>query len=285
MHFRWRARGGLEPGLVPPTPLVLLPPSEGKAPGGDGPPWAPGGCVLPEVDGARRKVMAALAAAAKAPEADRAKLFGVKGEALAEATRAAKQVRRAPTMAAIERYSGVLYGALDAGSLSARDRKRLDAQVLVVSGLFGVVAPNDPIPPYKLKMGASLPSLGKLSTFWRPHLDAHLTPLTERRTVWNLLPNEHAAAWSGPTEGSGTTEVVVRFLDDVVRGGQRRLVTVSHWNKLLKGALVRHVLAHQLHDPEGLADFRHPEGYVFRPDLTEVSGGRTTVSLVARRSS
>ncbi len=230
-------------------------------------------------------MLAALAAAAKAPEADRSKLFGVKGDALAEATRAAKQVRRAPTMPAIDRYSGVLYGALDAASLSARDRKRLGAQVFVFSGLFGVVAPDDPIPLYKLKMGASLPGLGKLSTWWRPHLDAQLTPLTAGRTVWNLLPNEHAAAWSGPAEGSGTTEVVVRFLDDVVRGGERRLVTVSHWNKLLKGALVRHVLAHQLRDPEGLSEFRHPEGYEYRPDLTEVSGDRVTVSLVARRPS
>jgi cytoplasmic iron level regulating protein YaaA (DUF328/UPF0246 family) len=188
-------------------------------------------------------------------------------------------------MPAIDRYSGVLYGALDQRSMSARDRRRLSEQVLIFSGLFGLVAPQDPIPLYKLKMGASLEGPGKLSTFWRPLLDEHLGVATARRTVWNLLPHEHAAAWSGPVEGAGTREIVVRFLDDVERGGERRLVTVSHWNKLLKGALVRHVIAHQLSDPEGLAEFRHPEGYRFRPGLTEISGHRTTVSLVARRSS
>ena len=267
------------------TPLLLLPPSEGKSPGGDGPPWAPGTGVVTALDPARRKVMGALAAAAKVPEADRSKLFGVKGDASAEATVAARTVRRSATMPAIERYTGVLYGALDHGSMTSRDRDRLAKQVLIFSGLFGVVGPADPIPLYKLKMGASLPGVGKLSTFWRPLLDEQLAAITGGRTVWNLLPNEHAAAWSGPVEGSGSREVVVRFLDDVERGGTRRLVTVSHWNKLLKGALVRYVVAHQLRDPDGLADFRHPEGYQLRPDLTETAGLRTTVSLVARRPS
>jgi hypothetical protein len=60
----------------------------------------------------------------------------------------------------------------------------------------------------------------------------------------------------------------VRFLDAVDRGGDRKLVTVSHWNKLLKGALVRHVLEHELTDPAGLVDFEHPQGYRYRPDLS-----------------
>ncbi|MBT4892466.1 MAG: hypothetical protein HON60_05905 [Gammaproteobacteria bacterium] len=58
---------------------------------------------------------------------------------------------------------------------------------------------------------------------------------------------------------------------------------MAHWNKLLKGALVRYVVEHQLVDPAGLADFTHPEGYVYAPELTQVSGPLTEVSLVAVR--
>jgi uncharacterized protein len=58
---------------------------------------------------------------------------------------------------------------------------------------------------------------------------------------------------------------------------------VSHWNKLLKGALVRHIVATQLTGPEGLTAFRHPQGYRYRPDLTVEEGGRVFVSLVADR--
>jgi uncharacterized protein len=55
---------------------------------------------------------------------------------------------------------------------------------------------------------------------------------------------------------------------------------VSHWNKLLKGALVRHLVAAQLTEPAGLAEFRHPEGYAYRPELTVVEDERVVASLV-----
>src|SRR5690606_14645579 len=144
-----------------------------------------------------------------------------------------------------------------------------------------LVAPQDPIPDYKLKMGASLPPLGRMSTWWRPTLSPFLDELAADRVVWNLLPTEHTAAWrSGNT---AKAVIRVRFLDDVERKGQRELVTVSHWNKLLKGALVRHVVDGQVDDPEALVDFEHPQGYVYRPDLTVQDGNTIDIALVATR--
>jgi hypothetical protein len=262
------------------APLILLPPSEGKSSGGRGVPWAPGTMRLDSLDESRLQVLAALARAMGQPEAARAKLLGVKGDALAAASLANASVMTGPTRRAIDRYTGVLYGALDHASLPTAAKRRLSAQVVIASGAFGLVSPGDPIPEYKLKMGAALAGLGKLSTWWRPHIDATLAPLVARRTVWNLLPNEHSAAWSGP--GGSVSEISVRFLDDAVRNGTRSLVMVSHWNKLLKGALVRHLLISQLSDPAGLVEFDHPLGYRYRPDLTEVNANRTIVSLVAR---
>jgi len=98
--------------------------------------------------------------------------------------------------------------------------------------------------------------------------------------VWDLLPNEHSAAWDSSVAGS---RIRVRFVDDVEKDGERKLVTVAHWNKLLKGALVRYVVETQLTDPAGLADFTHPEGYVYAPELTQVAGHLTEVALVAVR--
>ena len=80
-----------------------------------------------------------------------------------------------------------------------------------------------------------------------------------------------------------SVRTAVRFLDDVVKNGERTLVTVSHWNKLLKGALVRHVVEHGLDDPDGLVGFDHPEGYAYDPALTRVDGSTTEISLVTRR--
>ncbi len=237
-------------------PILLLPPSEGKAVGGRGGPWRPA-TMAHDLDDARADVLSALAAAGDG------------------------EVAGAPTTAAIERYTGVLYGALAYGELDRTHRRRVDVQVVIFSGLWGLVAPRDPIPTYRLKMSAAVPGLGRLATWWRarlgPVLDAHV----DGRVVWDLLPGEHAAAW--PASGAPRRRIAVRFLDEVDRGRGRELVTVSHWNKLLKGSLVRHVVARQPEAPDGLADFEHPQGYEYRPDLTVVDGDRTVVSLVARR--
>src|SRR3954467_5680509 len=121
-------------------PLLLLPPSEAKAPGGEGPGWPAGGTADRGLDRHRRVVLRAAKAAGATPA-------------------------RAPTMPAIERYTGVLYRELDWTSLPAPARRRGPEQVGIVSGLWGIVAPGDPLPPYKLKMSAALPDLGRLSTW------------------------------------------------------------------------------------------------------------------------
>ena len=267
-------------------PLILIPPSEGKAVGGTGEPWVPGAGSFPSLDPFRARVQRSLGAAMKTRLSERQKLLGVKGAALALATTTNLAVRTSATSPAIERYTGVLYDALDAASLSKRDRLRLDQQVIIFSGLWGLVRPTDPIPDYKLKMGATLKATGRLASYWKPRIDAAMGSELVDRTVWNLLPNEHDSAWSGAAAAAAV--VSVRFLDEVGTGSHTKLIVVSHWNKLLKGALVRHVLAHQLADVDGLADFEHPEGYSYRPDLTVASttdrgGNQIAVSLVARR--
>lgn len=265
-----------------PAPIILVPPSEGKASGGRGPATKAGSMSFAVLDERRAQVVDALSAAMGASETARAKLLGVKGDALAEATEANLGVRHAATMPAIRRYTGVLYDALDHGSLSGTAKRRAARQLVIVSGLWGLVTPADPIPTYKLKMGASLDGVGRLATWWRPAITEALAPAVEKRTVWDLLPSEHSAAWA-PDRTALRRRITVRFLDDVPDGRGRKLVTVSHWNKLLKGALVRHILETQLDTPDGLADFDHPQGYVYRPDLTVTTGHLTEVTMVTRR--
>ncbi len=262
-----------------PTPLILLPPSEGKAAGGEGAPWESVDQSFPELADPRREMVNALVEAmGRSPEA-RSKLLGVKAAKAEEATAVNLVVATAPTMPAIDRYTGVLYDALDYPSLPAKVRRGVDRQVVVFSGLWGSVRPGDAIPDYKLKMGAVLPALGRPAAFWKPILTDALADAASG-TVWDLLPNEHSAAWDPAVAGR---RIRVRFLDDVVKGGERTLVTVSHWNKLLKGALVRHVVEHGLDGPESLVDFEHPEGYRYDPSLTETTGTTTDIALVTRR--
>jgi hypothetical protein len=225
--------------------------------------------------------MSALVTAMKEPEASRSKLLGVKGVALAAATTENLAVRRSGTMPAIDRYIGVLYDALDAAGLSKRARNRLESDVVIFSGLFGAVMPNDPIPDYKLKMGGALPDLGNTSLLWRTPITDALTPVVSGRTLWNLLPKEHDNAWFCPTPAT-TRTMSVKFLDEATRskGQPRSFTTVNHWNKLLKGALVRFILTTGADEPDALVEFAHPEGYVYDASLTEVTDGRIMLAMV-----
>jgi cytoplasmic iron level regulating protein YaaA (DUF328/UPF0246 family) len=258
-------------------PLILLPPSEGKASGGAGGPWQRGTMEI-DLDDRREEVIAALIKAMKGSEASRVKLLGVKGKALSAATAADLHVRDHGTMPAIDRYTGVLYDALEHRSLKVAERRRLDRSVVIFSGLWGLARPADPIPDYKLKMGASLPGLGKLSTWWRQDLSKSLGAMAEGRRVWNLLPDEHAAAWRAPGDLS---QYAVRFLQPRPDGS---LKAVSHWNKFLKGALVRFLLADPSVDRVDLADWDHPAGYRYRPEMDAPGrDGVTVLSFVGSR--
>ena len=121
-----------------------------------------------------------------------------------------------------------------------------------MSGLWGAVGAADPIPFYKLKMSASVPGIGRLSTWWRPRLTAALAGHLRGRVVWDLLPQEHAAAWD-PSSVPCRRRLKVRVVD-----GDGR--TVGHWNKLVKGALVRRLLVDGVDDPAALDGWTHDSG-------------------------
>ena len=174
-------------------------------------------------------------------------------------------------MPAAQRYRGVLYQELDIETLAAPARRRLDRSLLTVSGLWGAVAPTDPIPYYKLKMSASVDPLGKLSTWWRPQLTSALAPRIDGGVVWDLLPIEHAAALDW-TSLAPHQRVTVRFED--ARGK-----TISHWNKLLKGSLVRWLVGRAGVCVEDLDRFEHPQGYRLDPAATTRDGVHTSVVM------
>lgn len=216
-----------------PPPLVLLPPSEGKSDGGDLPSWRRG----TQADGVL--------------DASRASL-------LPHARRAGALAAGARCRPAAQRYTGVLYRELDWSTLPTPARRLGEERVRIVSGLWGLVAPDDPIPAYRLKMSASVPEVGRLSSWWRPRLVPALEALLGDGLVWDLLPQEHSAAcdWAAIAP---RRRVTVRFVD---RQGR----TVSHWNKLLKGSLVRWILTERPDGPEDLVRFDHPLGYRLDPD-------------------
>src|SRR6187455_2479350 len=133
---------------------LLLPPSETKRDGGDGGPVDLELLALPELNDARRELMDALAA--DHDVAMRALKLGPRQSAEVERNR---RLHDAPSMPAIDRYTGVLFDALDARTLSAEARSYAADTVMVHSALFGLIGALDPIPAYRLSHDSRIPGI------------------------------------------------------------------------------------------------------------------------------
>lgn len=214
--------------------LVLLPPSRGVRDGGDGPVWRDTHLADGTAGSARRKV---IAAARTLRGGDLEAAIGG-ASAAADARRWLRDIHRAPTMAAVERYAGVVYEHLDVRSLPPDARHRARERVMIPSGLFGPLVGGDPIPPYRLLMLARLPApVGGLAGFWRPHVADHLEAGSAPGTVViDLLSSEYVAAV--PAEARRRQ----RWVTVELVGPDRRRVPGTI-GKQCKGRLARHLLA------------------------------------------
>jgi cytoplasmic iron level regulating protein YaaA (DUF328/UPF0246 family) len=206
--------------------LVLLPPSETKHPDGGGPALDLGSLSTPELTPVRAQLVDALVRLAADVPAARTAL-GVSAAKDVEIARNAA-LTTSPTMPAIERYTGVLYDALDIRSLTRAQRRRAAGRLAVVSALFGVVRGDDAIPAYRLSAGSSLPGLPSLRSLWKPALAPVLGATGE--LVVDLRSGAYADL--APVPEAVTVQVLSQRPD-----GTRAVV--SHFNKAHKGRLAR----------------------------------------------
>ena len=210
--------------------LILLPPSETKRPGGTGAPLEVDGLALPQLAPQREAVLSALVAlSADEEHAARVLKLGPKqrGEVAVNAA-----LRRAATMPAVDRYTGVLFDALDAASLPAAARRWLGAHVLIHSAPFGPVGALDPIPAYRLGAAVSLPGVAPLRRVWGQPTSAALAGLGAS-FVLDLRSEAYVALGPVPAD------VPSRYVRVVSEAGDGAVRALNHFNKHAKGELVR----------------------------------------------
>ena len=248
--------------------LVLLPPSETKRAGGSGAFDASALRHAAELGASRRRVREALEdLSADEEAAARALKLGAKSRGELERNRS---LATSGVLPAVERYTGVLYDALDVPSLDADARAWLDAHVLVQSALFGLVAAGDRIPAYRLSAGSRLPALGvPLRRAWR---EAHAAiEWGDAGLVLDLRSQDYAALAPLP-DGAGTVLHVAQ------RGGDGQVRALNHFNKAAKGDLVRRLARSgaRIADEAGLLAWAAGEGLELAPGPE--AGGLTLVT-------
>lgn len=205
---------------------ILLPPSETKRPGGAGAPLALASLPLPGLHAHRSAALDALIALAADEEAARRvlKLSARQAGDIAHN----QMLRTAPTMPAVDRYTGVLYDALDAATLSAASRRWLGEHVWIHSAPLGPIGALDALPAYRLSAGTSVPGLPALRRHWA---EATSSAIAESEPAFVLDLRSEAYVALGPVPAS----VPSSYVRVVTEHGR----ALNHFNKKSKGLLVR----------------------------------------------
>jgi len=211
--------------------VLLLPPSEGKVAGGDGPAWSVDAGAFGGLAPERTRVANAL----RRHRGGTGRMLGATGSLLRTARAANLALVGAPTLPAWRRFSGVVWEHLGPATLGAAARGRARAGVIVVNAVTGLAGWDDPVPDFRLKLSASVPPVGNLATFWRTPLSSALHDRLRGHTVVDLLPNEHRAAWAADA-GGGADRLVRPAL--ATPDGK----PAGHAGKAAKGRLARALL-------------------------------------------
>ena len=218
--------------------LILLPPSEGKTPPRRGKSLDLASLSGPSLTAARERVLGALVDLCSGDPMHAAAVLEVPKTQL-DLVELNASLRTAPTARVDAVYAGVLYDALSLATLSTGARRRATSRLRVTSSLFGLVAPTDRIPAYRLSGDAVLPGLGTVAGVWRDALGPEVTDLVGDGLLVDLRSGMYAAFWrpTGPVLSKGRV-ATVRVLHEVA--GRRQVV--SHFNKATKGRIVRALL-------------------------------------------
>ncbi|GAA3597026.1 peroxide stress protein YaaA [Klugiella xanthotipulae] len=142
-----------------------------------------------------------------------------------------RSLASSPTMLALDRYTGVLYDAIDSDDLTVEQRVFAAEHVFIHSALWGIISAENPIPAYRLSYNSRVPALGtSLTRFWQAQVSAVLDD-------WSGLTldlRSQGYRGLGPlTPRSGVVEV-----DVMTRGEDGALRALNHFNKKAKGMLV-----------------------------------------------
>ncbi len=179
--------------------------------------------------------------------------FGILGEARAKAAELVedKSIFKAPTMMAIDRYNGTLYGALhgrglkgtpnEFAHLSEAAMQRAKEIVLIQSALFGLIPATALIPNYKFS------ATPKLKTIWADPHQAVFRRLTG--PVIDMRSKQYVALAPIPED------IESYYLEVMLEAADGTRTSMNHFNKKSKGELLHAVLnAKEL--PKTIPDLR-----------------------------
>lgn len=168
---------------------------------------------------------------------------------------------------AIKVFKGDVYQGIEIESLKEAGQHYLEEHLIILSGLYGALKPNDSILPYRLEMGSSLkltPTKNNLYKFWGDKITNYVNKRLEEQntdTLINLASNEY---FKSIKEKQVKAKVIVPEFKDLKNGNYK---VISFFAKKARGRMVRYIADHNITEPEHIKSF-DADGYIFNNSLS-----------------
>ncbi|MCC5986939.1 MAG: YaaA family protein [Pararhodobacter sp.] len=164
-------------------------------------------------------------------------------------------------------FAGDTYTGLHYASFEPEMRDCASRHLRILSGLYGLLAPEDAILPHRLEMGAHLanPRGARLYDWWGARIARALAEdaaATGARALVNCASVEYFAVVERHRRVLGLPVINPRFEEE--RVGTPPRVEALH-AKRARGAMARFIIEHRLTAPDDLRHF-DAMGYRFQPD-------------------
>ncbi len=165
---------------------------------------------------------------------------------------------------AIYTFDGDVYQGLDAFSLKPEALERMQDDLRILSGLYGMLRPFDLMQAYRLEMGTSL-KIGRkknLYEFWKQDLTKALNEeMEDGELLVNLASQEYFSALDAK-------KLKAQLIAPVFKDWNNdKLRVISFFAKKARGAMVRFILEKGAENPQDLLEFNY-EGYQFSKEHT-----------------
>ena len=171
------------------------------------------------------------------------------------------------TRPALTAFQGDTYVGLDAGGFSAGDWAFACDHLAILSGLYGLLRPNDPILPHRLEMGTPLgnPRGKNLHAFWGDRISDAIAERLRGHADPRVINLASAEYFKAVRPGRLPGGVLTPVFKEPHAGGYR---VVGIQAKRARGAMARFLIQNRLTAPEPLKGFTDG-GYRFRADLSD----------------
>lgn len=166
---------------------------------------------------------------------------------------------------AIYTFDGDVYAGLDAYSIPIELVDKMQQNVRILSGLYGLLKPLDLIQPYRLEMGTKLKigSSRDLYNFWKTKITSALNEeLNKEELVVNLASKEYFDVLDSKVL---IGKLISPIFKDYKNG---KLKIISFFAKKARGMMARHLIDSEDQNEEAIRAF-NSAGYQFSKEETK----------------